>query len=92
LIELFTSNIEPFPVKETLISDVRHIQKELLIKDAQLQESQAKAKELENIIGQMRAAQENNQQEMPELIDQLEALNTSEQCKKTHRLTNCVHS
>jgi len=57
LIELFTSNIEPFPVKETLISDVRHIQKELLIKDAQLQESQAKAKELEKIIEQMRTAQ-----------------------------------
>ena len=94
LIRLFTGNtIEPFLVKDTLISDVRQVLKDLLVKEEQLQETQVKNQELEEIIEQMRAAQiNNNEQRIPELIDQLEALGTSAQNRESRHLPHCVIS
>ena len=92
LIRLFTSNIEPFLIKDTLISDVRQIRTQLLVKDTQLKETQAKNEGLEKIIQQMREAQTNNPQQIPELINQLEAMNTADQNRQSFSLSKCVIS
>ena len=92
LIRLFTSNIEPFLIKDTLISDVRQIRTQLLVKDTQLKETQAKNEGLEKIIQQMREAQTNNPQQIPELINQLKAMNTADQNRQSFSLSKCVIS
>ena len=92
LIRLFTSNIEPFLIKDTLISDVRQIRTQLLVKDTQLKETQAKNEGLEKIIQQMREAQTNNPQQIPELINKLEAMKTADQNRQSFSLSKCVIS
>lgn len=92
LIKLFTSDIEPFLIKDTLISDVRQAQATLVTKDAELKGAQAKNEELAKIIQEMREAQANNQQQMPELINRLENLNRRDRNKQSFRLNRCVIS
>lgn len=94
MIKLFTGKIEPFLIRDSLISDVRHAQATLLTKDVELRNAQTRNEELERLIQEMRTAQENNQQQqMPALINRLENLNRREQTRHGFRLADrCVIS
>ncbi|CAF1351387.1 unnamed protein product [Rotaria magnacalcarata] len=76
LIELFTSSIEPFPLSELLISEVRraHEKKVKSIKDDELQEMRSQTEKQAEIIEELRVARLDKKRDIAEIIDRLTAI------------------
>ncbi|CAF4118336.1 unnamed protein product, partial [Rotaria magnacalcarata] len=70
LIELFTSSIEPFPLSELLISEVRRAHEKVKsIKDDELQEMRSRTEKQAEIIEELRVARLDKKRDIAEIID-----------------------
>jgi GTP-binding protein EngB required for normal cell division len=78
LIELFTSDIEPFPISEMLISNIRRARDSESIKDNELQHFQARAEEQSRIIEELHLARQNDRRDTKELLNRLRLLHIHE--------------
>ncbi|CAM4766700.1 unnamed protein product [Rotaria magnacalcarata] len=75
LIELFTSSIEPFPLSELLISEVRRAHEKVKsIKDDELQEMRSRTEKQAEIIEELRVARLDKKRDIAEIIDRITAI------------------
>ncbi|CAF1334206.1 unnamed protein product [Rotaria sp. Silwood1] len=88
LIELFTRDIEPFPISEMIISQVRRARDETLLKNIELKEMRALAEEQTRLIEELRLARLNDQQDTAEIINGLAATNLREREEQARLLAS----
>ncbi|CAF3746142.1 unnamed protein product [Rotaria sp. Silwood1] len=75
LIEFFTSDIEPFPISDTLVSRIRQTRDKESLKDVELKKIRDLIQKQARIFEELRMARRNNKRDTTEIIDQLMATN-----------------
>ena len=85
LIETFTSNIEPFPITETLLSQIKKVQDEAALKEAELDSLRITADEQERLIKELKEARAGDQKEMQEMLDKMLAMNIHQREERARR-------
>lgn len=82
LIKMFMTEIEPFPIAETLISQMKNFKDEEELKDIELKELQTQADKQAQIIEELTAARTSDKQSMSGIIDRLVATTMYERQQK----------
>jgi GTP-binding protein EngB required for normal cell division len=91
LVELFTSEIEPFPMSDMLMSHIRRIRDEESLKDIELQVIRAQNQEQTRIIEELRVARLDDQRDTADIIERLLATKIYEHQEKARVRTGPGH-
>ncbi|UJR07388.1 hypothetical protein I4U23_011674 [Adineta vaga] len=83
LIELFTSNIEPFPISDMIISQVWRCQDEGTSKDEELNKLRDQAEAQAKTIEELLLNRENDEEIIAELVDRLRRINARQREERT---------